>query len=306
MVMDDIRGGDPFLTKPGRGPVKRPQRPLDGGGMEYGTMLLMVIPWIIFTAVTCSFAFSYHHYPQIVFMVSAGCIAMSGIYFSMSGRYEGRWYMFLAGLILMATVFGVLVGYLTYHEYFLQFYAYDENRAYTNVLPSEPAAAHADAGKIDFSQSSRIDTTKAVGYKQGDVYCVAPVMDEMQTSRVEYWAAGVNCCSQRSTFDCNDAGDVNARSGVVILDTNSWFGWFPSDRDKYEKAVKQAEAAFDIVSAPNPLFIKWVTDPKAVQDDFYKNGISVLLAGTFVYLLLSILFGFTASSTSRRQANASR
>ena len=38
-----------------------------------------------------------------------------------------------------------------------------------------------------------------------------------------------------------------------------------SDRDYYVKAVKTAEAAYDIVSAPAPLFVRWVSDSKAVR-----------------------------------------
>merc|ERR1719160_1819178 len=132
---------------------------------------------------------------------------------------DGKWYTFLGILTLIAVVAGNIVGVYIYSQFFLQYWAYDMNRTYTNVLPSEPAAAHADAGIIKFASSARIDTTKAVGYKSGKVYCVAPVMDETQTPRVEYWAAG-----------------------------------------------------YDIVSAPNPIFLRWVDKGEEVQNEFAFYG----------------------------------
>ena len=169
---------------------------------------------------------------------------------------------------------GILLGLYNYHEYMFSYWAYDEFREYNNVLPSEPAAAHADAGKLMFSEDARVDTTKAVGFKHTDTYCVAPILDDTQSSRVEFWAAGMNCCGKRADFKCDDAWDDRARAGVVILDNDSWL---PSHRDIYMKAVKIAEAAFDVVSAEEPLFVRWVVDPERVQNDFWKSGVGFLV-----------------------------
>merc|ERR1719159_1832451 len=73
---------------------------------------------------------------------------------------------------------------------------YEEAREYHNVLPSEPAAAHADAGKITFAEAARIDTTKAVGYKAASTYCVAPILDPSSNNRVE--------SPPHSPYSCSD------------------------------------------------------------------------------------------------------
>lgn len=293
---------DPFLTH-GTGARGAPRRGVakfdEGKGVFMGSGLLILIPWLTFMTLTVLYAFLYHHFREVVWLVGLGGVALSVMFMSLSARMDGRWYLFLGVLCMLAVVMGNLAGLYNYHEYMLQYWAYDQNRSYTNVLPSEPAAAHADAGKIKFAQSARVDTTKAVGFKAGDVYCVAPVMDETQTARVEYWAAGVNCCKQRADFACDSAADPKARSGVVILDTNSFM---PSNRDFYEKAVKEAEAAYDIVSAPNPLFIRWVANPSQVQQGFYQAGIGTLLAGGAIYLLVSTSLGVICAMSSKRQA----
>jgi hypothetical protein len=271
----------------------------DSKSMHWAAANLIALPWLIFVAITVLYTVLYHHYREVVWLVSLGGLALSFMFMSLAGRMDGRWYLFLGVLCSISVVMGNVWGFYNYHEYMLQYWAYDQNRLYTNVLPSEPAAAHADAGRIIFADSARIDTTKAVGFKAGDVYCVAPVMDETQTSRVEYWAAGVNCCKQRADFNCGSASDPSAHQAVVILDTNSFMA---SDRDYYVKAVKTAEAAYDIVSAPAPLFVKWVSDSKEVQQDYYKAGVGTLLIGIFVYLLLSVVLGVAGSVMSRRQA----
>merc|ERR550537_821201 len=154
------------------------------------------------------------------------------------------------------------------------YYAYDENRSYSNVLPTEPAEAHADAGKIKFSHTARVDTTRAMGYKAGSVYCVAPILDDTQLDRVEYWAAGIDCCPSRGDFNCDDAWNPKAKSGVVILDSNALI---PTKHDFYMKAAKEAEAAYQLSSAEEPLFVRWVADPQGIQDDYWRAGVGFLV-----------------------------
>jgi len=66
--------------------------------------------------------------------------------------------------------------------------------------------------------------------------------------------------------------------------------------------VTEAEAAFDLASAQNPLFLRWVTNPDAVQDDYWRTGIGFLVASTCIYLLFSIIVGAVMQMTSRTSA----
>lgn len=262
-----------------------------------GAGWLILLPWLIFTLITLLYFQLFHHAPEVVYLVIVGCLSIAGMTFSFTGRSEGRWYMLLGTLVIFATIAGTLGGEYNHREYMLQYYNYHENREYSNVIPSEPAAAHADAGKITFADNARIDTTRAVGYKDGTVYCVAPILDETMAGRVEYWAAGTNCCKTRADFECDASADPTARSGVVIAETGSWF---ETDRDYYLKAVGQAEAAFDLVSSPKAIFVKWVANPLLVEQAYYKEGEGVMLAGAAMYLVLSIILGVVAGISSRR------
>lgn len=301
--------GDPFLTQPPgtRGVagtvVSGAKGGYDGGGGSgsgfgvVGGGILIMVPFLIFCTSMCLHGFIFHHSPYIVWLVGIGFTCLSFIFMSLAGRLDGRWYAVLGTLCLVAVIFGNTLGVYNYDTHFLQYWAYDENRTYSNVLPSEPAAAHADAGKLEFAQEARIDTTKAVGYKEGSVYCVAPVMAATQSARIEYWAAGVDCCKQRADFQCDDANDDQARSGVVILDTNSIIA---SPHDYYVKAVMEAEAAYDLVSAKHPLFIRWVREPQAVQEYYWRQGLGTLVAACGVYFLISLVFGIAGAMGAKR------
>jgi len=229
----------------------------------------------------------------------------------------GSWFLFLGLLGLFAVSNACLFGSFNYWTHMFQYWSYDENRAYSNVLPTQPAASVADAGKIIFSNTARVDTTRAVGYKQGTVYCVAPILDDTQLDRVEFWAAGIDCCPSRGDFNCDDTFNPKAKSGVVILDTTggdagvhtggagATFTMFPPKRDFYMAAVREAEANFQLTSAEHPLFVRWVADPQTLQDDFWRSGVGFLVASVCIYLLISIIAGAILQMWSRRSAASS-
>lgn len=264
--------------------------------------LLMAMPWLMFTMICIAFSFAYHHYTAMVWGLVITMLLASFVFMvlEMSGRMGGQWFMFLGMLGIVAVIFSTLAGLYNYHTHMFQYWSYDENRSYTNVLPSEPAAAHGDAGKMVFANTARVDTTRAVGYKAGTTYCVAPILDDSQLDRVEYWAAGIDCCPSRGDFVCDDAWNPTAKSGVVILDSDSFF---PAKRDYYLKAVAQASSAFQMTSAEEPLLVRWVSDPQQIQDDYWRGGVGFLLAIIFIYLLVSIVLGAMLHMFAKRTAS---
>jgi len=289
------------------------------GDQRIGMAALIGVPWVIFTVVSALFAFAYHHYYLVCWLVVLAFFMLSVIFMVLDSRRRqgGSWFLFLGLLSLFAILFSTLFGTYNYWMHMFPYWSYDENRAYSNVLPTEPAEAHADAGKIKFSHTARVDTTRAMGYKAGSVYCVAPILDDTQLDRVEYWAAGVDCCPARGDFNCDDAWNPKARSGVVILDTSAGdasvssgdtsvgFSLFRSRRDYYVKAVRQAEANFALTSADHPLFVRWVGDPQMIQDDYWRSGVGFLVATVCIYLLISIIAGAVMQMWSKRNAQNS-
>jgi len=196
-----------------------------------GMAFMIAVPWFMFSVLLCLYTFVFHQIKSVVYGALVAFAVVSVVFcfldqMSRPGRVT-HWYRKLGVLSGMATILAMICGSYTYEHHMALYWTYEENQKYTNVLPTEPAAAHADAGKIIFSDTARVDSTRSVGFKAGTVYCVAPILDDTQQSKVEYWAAGTDCCQQRADFSCDDAWDPKAKSGVVLIEPG---GIFPSNQ----------------------------------------------------------------------------
>jgi len=287
--LEDSRRGDAFdgmrggVSGAGRAPgVPAPslgrQKTASSGSSRPPTLLFFLLPWLMFVLLMMLFTYGYHHIPGLVWSTVCllACFALIFV-FSSPMDAGGRSAVSLGVLCGSAIVLGVLGGLHNYGNHMEQYWLYEEAREYHNVLPSEPAAAHADAGKITFAEAARIDTTKAVGYKAASTYCVAPILDPSSSNRVEFWAVGLDCCAPRGEFNCDDAtkeGTEAAHGGLVVFNTGSG-SLATSEYRHYEyfsKAVKESEAANDLVSSAEPIFVRWVKDPESVQNSFFGAG----------------------------------
>merc|ERR1719265_1338603 len=167
------------------------------------------------------------------------------------------------------------------------YYNYDEKRMYANILPSEPGAAKMDAGIVVFSVDTRLDVSRSVGFKEGSFYCVAPIMDEDMDTRVEYWAAGVDCCGYRGDFHCDDALDLRTKSAAVIFEPTT--SLVPSDYGYFRKAMQEAEVSYNLAASDNPIFVRWVLDPLAMKNGLKNSAIEFLYLSFIVSLVVFMI-----------------
>merc|ERR1719174_521024 len=270
---DGIGAGGPGAARragdypPPRGGAKQQS----SGSLRFA--FLLFLPWLMFVLIGMLFTYGYHHIPGVVWSTVCllSCFALIFLFTPPGPSEQGRSGVVLGFLCGTAIVLGTLAGLHNYGTHMEQYWLYEEAREYHNVLPSEPAAAHADAGKITFAEAARIDTTKAVGYKAASTYCVAPILDPSSSNRVEFWAVGLDCCAPRGEFNCDDAtkeGTEAAHGGLVVFDTGSIHRHY----EYFSKAVKESEAANDLVSSAEPIFVRWVKDPESVQASFFGAG----------------------------------
>jgi hypothetical protein len=246
----------------------------------------------MFTLICMLFTYGYHHIPVLVWTTAFLCACFAMIFMFTSGSDpEGRSTVSLGILCSFGVALAIVSGMANYSWHMAPYWAYEESRVYHNVRGDEPAAAHADAGKIFFSESAQIDATKAVGFKKGQTYCVAPILEGSSGTRVEYWAVGVDCCALRGDFQCGDAGaegTAAAHGGVVVMD-NSFLS-SASHFEYFAKAVKEAEAANDLISDSEPLYLYWVKDPDAVQAGMFTKGTTSALLYSALFLLFNAAF----------------
>jgi len=262
----------------------------------------------MFSVVVLLFTFAYRLFAPIVwaivtlFLLFALACMLADI---LNARREGRpgmFWIFVGVLCFFAVLVGALAGFFNYHRLMSSYWAYEGRRMYANVRPSESAIGHSDAGMIEFSADAHIWVDHSLGYTDGDLYCVAPIVAGKNKSAatsgltVEYFAAGENCCGQRGGFTCNDAGVPSAHAGLVILETSPYV---PSNLDEYRKAAVEAGAALGMAVSTDPVFIKWTANPQAMQDTLWENSVGFLAGCIIMHWLFSVIVGFVRHYTSR-------
>jgi len=176
--------------------------------------------------------------------------------------------LFLTVTSFVAWGMAFVTGDGNFTSYMRPYYDITNLNTYPSVDPSKYTGAQLmDAGMIQFTKGSKLNLAKSIGFKNGDVYCVAPVVGNNGTqSTFDFWAVGTNCCSGHTAdFSCGEFSNPAANWGLRLMDDTK--------RDMFRLAVKEAEAAFNL-NAPHPVFMYWLSDPQsevnAYQDDGFK------------------------------------
>lgn len=217
----------------------------------------------------------------------------------------------------VAIIWGALLGTYSYDGYGYFAFIYSNSRVYHNVVPSENAAAMADAGRLVFAPEAWVDTSKAAGYspQSGDRYCAAPIRGLEEPRRVEFWAVGRGCCGELGTFTCgaalgsapnnstassqDDSGGEHG--GVIVFDNHGIFG--TSDKDQYAIAREKAEANGQLIKAEDYIYVHWVTlqELEAISAQSSQHCWLFIGLATVFYAVASIPFAWLMSNNTLKQ-----
>jgi hypothetical protein len=160
-----------------------------------------------------------------------------------------------------------------------------------------------DVGIIQFNAGNAIDPDKTYHFKNGALYCVAPIVTNFsapETQSYDFWVVGKDCCAiGTSDFRCGAWFGNQPKSGLRILDN--------SDLIYYRLAVQQAEGTYNIM-AKHPIFLTWSLDPaKALSVEnrstfrnyLFGNGVAFVVAILFM-VLASVRFAFIGRGPWKR------
>jgi len=272
----------------------------------HGVIMSFVSIFFFIVMLTMWFRVYHNSFGWSVAILLLCLVASAGIAWWGSKRGpQRRWIVFLGCLCALMTFVGLIFGFFMYFKFLVYYQKYLELRTYSNVGGSQGATGFNDASMFLFTQDTRLDVMRSVGYKSrwtGKTYCVAPVVDSTMTNAnpINFWAVGEGCCLARGEYMCDDAHDPKTMSALVVLEPEDvvrpFMRWAVSGSvyPRYERSIKLQEASYAVRAAKRIKMLYWVKDPIAKQNSFYNEAkINAILSTVilwFCLLFFSVVF----------------
>jgi hypothetical protein len=258
-------------------------------------LLNVMAPWLLFCVVfyLWSFRFHFRYGTKLKYvLVGLAAVCCAPLYAWWDARKvtkDPSWFGYTTLTFILAVVCGASLGDENYKNNMWYYYKYDSMEAYPLVdVGKELGVNMLDAGRVYFSSDSRIEQETSWHFKDGTVYCVAPIKSSnMLTETLDFWAVGTDCCGTSAPdFRCGEFANPRARSGLRVLDE--------SILPNYRLAVEQASALFHLHST-NPIFFIWTQDPLEDVLKYRQAGWNFFTLSVLGSLLLTVCLTFAAA-----------
>eukprot|EP00933_Yihiella_yeosuensis_P022096 TRINITY_DN173_c0_g1_i1.p1 TRINITY_DN173_c0_g1~~TRINITY_DN173_c0_g1_i1.p1 ORF type:complete len:342 (+),score=58.76 TRINITY_DN173_c0_g1_i1:120-1145(+) len=275
--------------------------------------ICLFLPWLTFCFTSAAYSFSMHYYYPDVMKIITYLIAVPlalatvlKLYTTFTklmnkswvrdGGESASWLLFALVSCSVAFAMAISFGNYNFAANMQPYYDLMNLESYVGVNPAQMRGQELmDAGKVEFAKGVKLDTKNAIGFKNLDTYCVAPITFGTNVlASYDFFAVGKNCCLDTPggvQYHCGAYNDKHARSGVRIIDD--------ADRDFYRLAVQQAQSAFAI-KAIHPLFFHWTSDAQTDVDAYKRAGYQALLLGIMTHFVVQTFLVFTAVSCFAR------
>jgi hypothetical protein len=203
------------------------------------------------------------------------------------------WLSFLAASTALAWGLGVYAGETTYARNMSNYYHMNDLHTYSDIrTDSIQGESVMDAGIAEFAKGTYLDLSKSGGFRNQDLYCVAPIVFGNTTLSVyDFWVAARDCCGDDGTskgkFHCEGYNNPKASSGLRVVSD--------AELRYYRMAVQQVEGAHHIRAA-HPIFFKWVVNAAAIVEGWRDDATSIFywaIMGHLAFqMVLVALVGF--------------
>lgn len=251
--------------------------------------LNIFLPWFLFSGLYAILSFSFHYqspYGAWACVVAGFLLCIVSLFLAIraknSAERDPSWYLFSTLTLFLAVIMAAVFGQMNFWYNLQPFYDIENLNTYPSVNPSsETGQRLMDAGRVYFSDNTKLDTSKSMGFKNLDLYCVAPIVNgDAALESYDFWAVGLNCCSGVSSdFRCGEFNNPHARSGLRLMRDDQ--------RPFFRLAVQQAAAAYQLKST-HPLFFYWLQDPVGEMNSYRDAGFKYYLLGIFSHFALNL------------------
>mmetsp|Transcript_33958 Transcript_33958/g.88525 ORF Transcript_33958/g.88525 Transcript_33958/m.88525 type:complete len:306 (-) Transcript_33958:357-1274(-) len=280
---------------------KEPKEKAAVGWLSRPFLACVLVPIALFLLIFWLKSFwVFHLYPMVVDAVVllatlVPFFAAVAVYRRSRKKRSMRWAC-LGGVLSAAAIFGAwMAGDANYWRHCKNYYEYQDLAVYVNVNPdTDKGQSFMDAGEMYFSAGARVDRSRAVAFKNGDLYCAAPIVTKEVDSpppgqdskppisgSQDFWAVGTNCCQPTgSNFVCPDTTSRLARSGLRLIRDDV--------RPFYQMAAAQWESKFGI-PVKHPLFFSWIQDPKEIISGFWVAATRFFQVGCIAFCFINTM-----------------
>jgi hypothetical protein len=257
--------------------------------------LNIFVPWGIFAFLLACNCFSIHYvspfktwcFNGITFVLWLVSVVMA-IYMKKNDP-EPSWFIYFSVILGFALFGAVLLGEQIYDHNTRPYYTIKDLKVVGDLDASKEHGQNVmDAGLFYFAEGNQIDAMRSWHFKQGTLYCVAPVIKGFypgvpDTQSFDFWAVGKDCCSETaSDFRCGNYNNPLARAGIRILND--------ADRPFYRLAVEQAQTTYGIMSQ-HPVFFEWAADPLQIVHSWNTRAFTKYLMAVgfaFVFTIFGV------------------
>lgn len=280
----------------------------------------LFVPWLFFTLLSTMLTFSFHYNnprptyaimgASLLFILMLGALALDALRkqsLDDDEPHDAVWHSFTASTGLLAFVLAIMLGDWNFYTNMQVFYDIVNLNSYSEIDPSRSQGQELmDAGRIVFTQTSRLDLRRAISFKNLQLYCAAPITltngidagsgnaSLAELASYDFWAVGMDCCSGSGLdFSCGEAHNPKAHGGLRVLDDKQ--------RPFFRLAVQQAEATYGIRSV-HPIFLHWQEDPTSGVRGYQDEGYKYELIGMLGHFLLQLLLVACATSQLAKRA----
>lgn len=269
--------------------------------------ICLFVPCAFFAGVAWTIGFHLHYeHRNVMYLVVVAALLVTLIVGAFAYKAiakakrerEPNWLMFLFLTMLIACILACICGGMLYSKYMLQYYDFQGLNNYVDVDPSQATGqGHQDAGYIVFVNGTFLELPKSMGFKDVDVFCVAPIaIGNSPMATYDFWVVGKNCCDGvQADFHCENYDDPKAKGGMRLMSD--------ADRAYYRLAVQQAEATYNI-KAEHPLFFEWTHDVAETMDGWQDDAHRDYLVWTGSFFAFMFFLTLSAATCFSKHALA--